>query len=307
MNDITELLIRRGSLVVFVMVFLEQMGLPVPAAPLLLLAGSLSVTGQFNLVWGFLLVILACLLGDGFWFQLGRYRGNSVLGFLCRLSLEPDSCVRRTNNMFIRHGLRAVVVAKFVPGLSTLAPPLAGMSGVKASRFLAADALGSLLYAGAFMLAGRLFSHQIQKIIDSLESIGKGAILVLGGALLIYLGYKYWQRQRILRELRMARITAAELRHKQTAGEPLVIIDLRPRLELENEVDTIPGALHLTLDEIDSRHQEIPRDREVIVFCSCPNEVSSARMAMLLRRRGILRVRPLQGGIEAWKELATAN
>ncbi len=302
MNETTQLLIRHGSLVVFLFVFVEQMGIPLPAAPLLLVAGSLSATGQFNLFPGFLLVMLACLLGDGFWFLLGRLRGNLVLGWLCRLALEPDSCVRQTNNMFTRYGLGAVVVAKFVPGLSTLAPPLAGMSGVGAIRFFLADGLGSLLYAAGFMLLGRLFSNQIQQITDALAGIGQSALYLLTGALAIYLGYKYWQRKKILRELHMARITVDELRQKQAAGEPVVILDLRTVLELKRDAVTIPGAMPLRLDELDQRHHEIPRDREIIVYCSCPNEVSSARMAMLLRRRGITRVRPLLGGIAAWRE-----
>ena len=302
MHEITEQLIKHGPLLVFLMVFIEQMGLPIPAAPVLLVAGSLSVTGRFDLPLGFALVVLACLLGDSFWFQLGRRRGHRVLGLLCRVSLEPDSCVRRTQNMFTRYGLRAVLVAKFVPGLSTLAPPLAGMSGVKTGRFLLADGLGSFLYALAFLLPGYLFANQIQEITNALSSIGQGAFYLLAGALLVYLGFKYYKRQKVLRELRMARITVAELRRKQAAGESLIIIDLRPALERNLAADTIPGALHLALDEIDARHHEIPRDREVIVYCACPNEVSSAKMAMLLRRRGIQRVRPLQGGIAAWVE-----
>lgn len=306
MNEITQLLIQHGVLIVFLMVLVEQIGVPVPAAPWLLVAGALSATGQFNLSVGFFLVVLACLLGDGLWYLLGRYRGNRVLGFLCRLSLEPDSCVRRTHNLFTRHGLKAVVVAKFVPGLSTLAPPLAGMSGVSATRFFLADALGSLLYAAVFIFLGRLFSSQIQEITQALDGIGRGAFFMLTGALAVYLAFKYWQRKKILHELHMARITVGELRRKQAAGENVFILDLRPALEVKLDPGTIPGAMHLELAELSHRHHEIPRDREVIVFCSCPNEVTSAKTALLLRQRGVTKVRPLLGGIAAWRELELA-
>ena len=307
MNEITQLLAKHGPLVIFVMVFVEQMGLPLPAAPLLLVAGSLSATGQFSLPGGFVLIVLACVMADGFWFQLGRRRGHRVLGFLCRVSLEPDSCVRRTQNLFTRYGLWAILVAKFVPGLSTLAPPLAGMSGVKAGRFLLADSLGSLFYAAGFLLPGYLFANQIQEITNALAGIGRGAFFLLAGGLLIYVGFKYFQRQNILRQLRMARITVAELRRKQAAGENMVIIELRPMAELKLDGAIIPGAIHLDMAEIDTRHHEIPRDREVVVYCSCPNEVSSARMAASLRRHGIERVRPLLGGITAWMEAHLAT
>jgi membrane protein DedA with SNARE-associated domain/rhodanese-related sulfurtransferase len=303
MHEITRMLIEHGAAVVFLTVFIEQMGVPIPAAPFLLVAGSLAATGEFPWLGGFWTIVLACLLADSFWFQLGRHRGGQVLGLVCRLSMEPDSCVRKTHNIFTRYGLGAVLVAKFVPGLSMVAPPLAGMSGVSFVRFLLADTAGSIFYAGTFLLLGYGFSGQIQEIIAALDSVGRGALLLLLGGLLVYVGFKYWQRQKILRELRMARITVAELREKQAAGEALVILDLRSHVERKHDPACIPGAIALGLDELDHRHHEIPRDREVVIYCSCPNEISSARMANQLRSRGITRVRPLLGGIAAWREL----
>src|ERR1017187_6796431 len=125
MNEATLFLIRYGPLLVFTVMFLDQMGVPLPAVPLLLAAGALSATGKFSPLLGLGITVLACLLADTFWFYLGRHRGHRVLGLLCRISLEPDSCVRRTQNVFTRYGLRGVLVAKFLPGLSTVAPPLA--------------------------------------------------------------------------------------------------------------------------------------------------------------------------------------
>jgi membrane protein DedA with SNARE-associated domain/rhodanese-related sulfurtransferase len=303
MTEASRFLTHYGAATLFAAVFLEQMGLPLPVVPLLLAAGALSSTGQFNLLTGFGLTVLACLIADTLWFYLGRYRGHRVLGLLCRISLEPDSCVRRTQNVFTRHGLRGVVVAKFVPGLSTVAPPLAGMAGVGIGRFLLADGLGAVLYGGGFLFLGYLFSSQIQQLAAALGSVGGGLLRLVIGLGVIYVGFKYWQRQRILRELRMARITVAELRQKQAAGEPLVILDLRSGAELERDPSLIPGAIRFRVEDIEHRHHEIPRDREVVAYCSCPNEVSSARVALLLRRKGVTRVRPLLGGIDAWRDL----
>ena len=303
MNETTQFLVRHGPSLVFAAVFLEQMGLPLPVIPLLLAAGALSATGQFSALLGVAITLLACLIADTIWFYLGRYRGHRVLGLLCRISLEPDSCVRRTQNVYTRYGLRGLVVSKFVPGLGTVAPPLAGMSGVKIGPFLLADGLGSLLYGGSFIFLGNVFSNQIQQLAAALGSVGGGLLKLVIGLGVIYIGFKYWQRQRILRELRMARITAADLRRKQCAGEEVMIIDLRPGEDLTLDPYLIPGAIHLAVEEVEHRHQEIPRDREIIVYCSCPNEVSSARVALKLQRKGITRVRPLLGGIDAWRGL----
>jgi len=193
-------------------------------------------------------------------------------------------------------------VAKFVPGLSTLAPPLAGNAGVSTARFVFFDGLGSLLYGGCFILLGVLFSRQLEQIINALTGLGHGALGVIAGLAALYLGVKYFQRQRLLKELRMARITVDELYQKQEAGENLFVLDLRSQLELEQDPLLIRGAFHMTMEEVHLRHQDIPRDRDIILYCSCPNEVSSARIALELHRKGISRVRPLLGGIDIWRE-----
>lgn len=302
MTGTSEFLVKHGAPVLLAAVFVEQMGLPLPSLPWMLAAGALAATGQFNLALGIFLVVLACVVADMFWFYLGRRRGRQVMGFLCRITIEPDSCVRRTENMFTRYGLWGVLVAKFVPGLNTMAPPLAGMSGVNAGRFVVTDGIGALLYGSCFIGLGFLFKNEIEKIAAAMASIGGSALMLLLGLVALYLAYKYWRRRLVLRELRMARITAAELREKQAAGENLVILDLRSSAEYARDPDLILGARHVGVSEVEKRYQEIPRDRDVIVYCSCPNEVTAARVALLLRRKGFTRVRPLLGGIDAWRE-----
>ncbi|MGO8766460.1 MAG: VTT domain-containing protein [Limisphaerales bacterium] len=302
MNETPDFLVRHGATVLFAALFVEQVGIPLPALPWLLAAGALAAAGKMNWAVALSAATIGSLLADLIWFYLGRYRGQRVLNLLCRISLEPDSCVRRTENLFTRYGMPGVMVAKFVPGLSTLVPPLAGNAGVSTSRFILFDGLGSLLYGGGFILLGAFFSRQLNQIIHALASLGDSALGVLAGLAVLYIGLKYFQRQQLLRKLRIARISVDELHEKLEAGENPIILDLRSKLELERDPSFIRGALHMTMDEVQHRHQEIPRDRDIILYCSCPNEVSSARAALQLHRKGISRVRPLLGGLDAWRD-----
>ena len=302
MDQILGNLARHGALILFAVVFVEQMGLPVPAMPFLMAAGVLAGAGKLNI--GLLAVVstVGSLLADSVWFHLGRRRGNSILKLLCRISLEPDTCVRRTEDVFSRYGMKAVLVGKFVPGVGTVAPPLAGIFGVSLPRFLAYDGLASLLYTGCFLLIGFFFSNQLKPVLEGLGRMGQGAVVVILLSLVIYIGWKHLERQRVLRELRIARITVDELRRMQEAGEDIFLVDLRSEVDLQLDPVVIAGALHFFPKEVESRHQEIPRDRDIVLYCSCPNEATAARVALLLRKRGITRVRPLLGGIDAWRE-----
>ena len=303
MTQTTQFLIDHGLPLVFAAVFVEQMGLPLPALPWLLAAGALSATGEFNLPLGLAAAVIACLVADAIWFYLGRHRGSRVLSLLCRISLEPDSCVRRTQDLFSKYGMRGVLLSKFLPGMSTVAPPLAGMSGIGLGRFLFVDGVGSLLYGGCLLGLGFAFSRQIDEIGAAITQIGGSSLGLIIGLVALYVAYKYLQRQRLLRSLRMARITVGELRQKLDSGEAPLIFDLRSSAAVEQDPIFIQGAIHLRMEDIDQRAHEFPRDRDIIVYCSCPNEVSSARVALRLQRRGFSRVRPLLGGIDAWREL----
>jgi membrane protein DedA with SNARE-associated domain/rhodanese-related sulfurtransferase len=297
-----QFLIDHGGPVLFAIILLDEFGLPMPAAPFLLAAGALIAKDQLSPFLAFSLTLIACFIADSTWFYLGRSRGNRVLRFLCRISLEPDSCVSRTQNLFDRYGMRAVLIAKFMPGLSAVVAPMAGISGINFFRFLFFDGIGSTLYLGSYLLLGVLFSNQLEKVITAIAGFGTSAFGFATLVAVAYLIFKYIQRYRLLRELRGDRITVDELQQKIQAGQNLVLLDLRSKAALEQDPSIIPGALHMTLDEVEHRRQEIPRDREIIVYCSCPNEVSSARVAVLLRRKGISRVRPLLGGIDAWRD-----
>lgn len=299
MSGLIEFLIAYGLPLLFLAILLEQLGLPLPAVPWLLAVGSLSANAKFSAPAGIAVAAIACLIADLTWFYLGRNHGNRLLGLLCRISLEPDSCVRRTENAFTRYGLRTLLVSKFIPGLNTVAAPLAGASKVSARRFLLFDATGSIFYASCYILLGYFFRNQIEQIVAALTGVGRGALLLLVGLIAAYLGFKLWRRQLLLRELRMTRITVAELRQKLDSGENPLIFDLRA--DPGGEELIIPGAVRISMDEL-GKSTDIPRDRDIIVYCACPNEVSAARVALKLRQKGFTRVRPLKGGIEAWRE-----
>jgi membrane protein DedA with SNARE-associated domain/rhodanese-related sulfurtransferase len=305
LDELTQFLIRHGGLVVFAIVFAEQVGLPIPAFPILLAAGALAGAGKMNLALAIVLAFMACLMGDLLWYYLGRHRGAKVLGLLCRISLEPDSCVRRTEEFFLRHGTRSLVFAKFLPGLSTVTPALAGLFGVKVERFMLYDGLGAFLWVAAATVPGYLFSDQLESMAAQAGRLGSSVVGLLMGVVALYVAFKYVNRQRVLRELRIARISVDELKEMMDKGPQPVIVDLRPLLPAEVERISIPGALRMSVEELERRHHEIPRDRDVVLYCACPNEATAARMALLLRKNGITRVRPLAGGVEAWHASAS--
>src|SRR5262245_313689 len=265
LEQAADFLIRHGYAVLFGWVLLEQMGLPIPAAPLLIAAGALARAGKINLTLALALAFIAVILADLFWYALGRYRGARILKLLCRITLEPDSCVRRTENLFVRHGVHSLLVAKFIPGLNTAAPTLAGIFRMPARRFLSFASLGALLWVVTITSLGLIFSDQLEQIA---VRWGGWLVAVLAGGLAAYVLWKFIQRQRFLRRLRVARITPKELMDKLTDGENISIVDLRQTMDIEAFPQMIPGSLRIAMEEIEERHEEIPRDRDVVLYCS---------------------------------------
>jgi membrane protein DedA with SNARE-associated domain len=265
LEQAADFLIRHGYVVLFGWVLLEQLGLPIPAAPLLIAAGALARAGKMNLPFAVALAFIAVILADLFWYSLGRYRGGRILKLLCRISLEPDSCVRRTENLFVRHGVRSLLVAKFIPGLNTAAPSLAGVFRMPVRRFLIFDSLGGFLWVVSVMSLGLMLGDQLERIA---LRWGGWLVAVLAGSLAAYVLWKFILRRRFLRRLRIARITPKELMDKLTAGENLSIVDLRQPMDIEAFPQMIPGALRIAMEEIEERHGEIPRDRDVVLYCS---------------------------------------
>ena len=298
-----HILLIYGYLLLFAWVLVEQLGVPLPATPVLLAAGALSAEHELNFVLALLAGLAASLTADSAWFLIGRRYGHRVLRILCKLSLEPTVCVRRTQNSFGRRRAITIMIAKFVPGLATLAPPVAGQNGMAFGSFLLFDAIGATAWLGALLAAGRFFGDLLQRNSSLLDWAGRfsGALLVLG--ILGFLVARIVRRRRILRKLIEARLEPEELKRQLDAGEPVYIVDLRHPLEVLPDPFTLPGARHFSPDTLAERHHEIPRDRDIVLFCTCPSEATAAKTAMTLHKLGIERVRPLRGGYDEWKRL----
>jgi membrane protein DedA with SNARE-associated domain len=268
MHRILEFLLHHGYMVVLGWVFTEQLGIPLPSMPLLLAAGALAGSGQLNFFACLFYAMLGCVAADSIWYQLGRRKGIRILQLLCRISLEPDSCVRRTEGIFSKQGARSLLVAKFIPGLGAVTPPLAGIFHMRPRRFVSFDACGSLLWAGSFLGLGYIFSGEIERIAEHLGLVGSRLLTVGVACLTAYITYKFIMRQRFLRELRIARITVEELKEKLDSGEELVIVDLRHSVDFEADPELIPGALHMEAKDLEEKNDQLPRDREVILYCT---------------------------------------
>jgi membrane protein DedA with SNARE-associated domain len=266
MGPIVQFVIQHGYALLFVWLLAEQAALPVPSIPLLLACGALAGTGRLDARLVLFYGLLACLAADTVWFQLGRRRGAKLLHFICRIALEPDSCVRQTENAFLKYGMRSLLVAKFVPGLNAVAAPLAGSSGARLGRFLLFDGLGSLIWISTFVSAGYVFRGQLETAADYAMRTGSGLVFVLLGLLAAWLGWKFAQRRRFIKKLAGDRITAEDLHNRLQAGEEVLIVDVRSGLP--QDTVGIPGAVRISVEDLAARHWEIPRDREIILFCS---------------------------------------
>jgi len=268
MHAVIPFLLRHGYWVLVLNVFAEGIGLPVPSFPVLLGMGALAGLGNFSIWISLGLAVAAAECSDLIWFRLGRVRGHSILNLLCRVSLEPDSCVSNTKSLFGRLGARALLICKFVPGLGATAAPLAGLTRMNPWKFLAADAAGAALWSATYLAAGYVFRNQLEDAAEQAGRAGSWLLLILASALAAYVGLKYYQRRRFIRDLRVARITPEELMEMITSGTDVAVVDLRHELEVEHDNVKLPGAIQMTLDQLEARHNEIPRDRDVILYCT---------------------------------------
>jgi len=267
-TEITQFLVRHGYSVIFFWVLAEQAGIPFPSLPLLLSAGALSAEGKISFTVLLLLTFSGAFLSDLMWYQLGRTQGGRILNLLCRISLEPDSCVKNTENLFMKRGANSLLVSKFLPGLNTVAQPMAGIVRLSWLKFLCYDVCGTLFWAGSILLVGRIFHHQVEDILGLLRRSGASLLLIVLLAAAAWIGFKYIQRRRFIRKLRISRIAPEELRDEIESGRPLVVVDLRNEFALDDDSVQIPGALRLTPEELEARHEEIPRDRDIILYCT---------------------------------------
>lgn len=306
MDTLNHLFAQHGLLAVALAVLLEQLGAPLPSTPVLLLAGVEAAHQAGFGAQAFAVATVAALAANGLWFWAGRRLGRRVLSTLCLISISPDSCVRQNEASFAHRGVLTLVLAKFVPGLSILAPPLAGALGMPMRRFLGWNLLGSALWAGVGIGGGWLFHAQIDAVLQALSRLGGVALALAGGALLLYLAWRFWRRARLKAELgRLERLAPQELAALIAQKQSVLVLDVRAPLPGVT-MTRIPGARHFDLARPqDSPLADWPEGMELVTYCACPADASAAKAAQWLQQQG-RRVRVLRGGIEAWHKAGLA-
>ena len=268
MEEAIQFLIRHGLVALFVIMLADQLALPVPMDIFLLAAGGMVGTGTIAFLPTVATLLAAGVLGNALWYWLGRRHGNRILKFLCRISVEPDSCVRRTENLFTRYGVKALLVAKFVPGLNTVAAPLAGVSKVPFPRYLVFNTLGLLFWILPYLVLGMIFRHQLEAVAAWGARMGSSLAWILAAAAAGYFLFKFVRRWQLFRVLRMARVTPDEVKAMLDRNDPVVVVDLRPPIAVRALPVSIRGAVHMTPEEVEKRHGELPRDRDIVLFCA---------------------------------------
>ena len=268
MNEVLAAVIAHGEIFLFFYVLADQLGVPVPAAPVLIAAGGLAAAGRLSLAGAVGLGVLATLIADLAWYAAGRVRGGRVLGLLCSISLEPDSCVRQTENAFLRYGVRFLLFAKFVPALGTVGPPLAGAAGVGVLRFSLYSVSGASLWIGAWTALGYGAGEAVERVVARAGQLGLAVAVTLTVVVVGHVVGKFVQRRRFLRSLRIARISPEELGRRLATGDKPIIVDLRTPVDVRLTPYALPGAIRLAVEELEQGRVELPRDRDVVVYCS---------------------------------------
>lgn len=299
MSQLSLLIQNYGVLLVFGTVLLEQFGLPIPAFPILVVAGAMAMEGGASWQLCLLAVLLACLICDYFWFRAGRYYGKRVLRLLCRISLSPDSCVNQTEDRFRRYGPKSLLVSKFIPGFNAIAAPMSGALGTRTPQFLGFASTGALLWGGTGIAVGAIFHDSVDRVLATLETMGSTALMVLGALLALFVAYKYVERRRHRATLAVPRIGVLELKALIEGGHDPLIVDARSVTAQALE-SAIPGALLYADCEPGQLMAGLDRDRHIVVYCSCPDDVSAAQVAREFLANGFHRTRPLKGGLDAW-------
>ena len=300
MHHLIELIGQYGVFLVFAWVLLEQAGIPIPAYPVLMVAGSLAAVGQLSMPLLVLVTVLACLIADTGWYLAGNRYGGRVLRTICRLSLTPDSCVTQTESVFDRWGPRSLIVAKFVPGFASVATAMAGATRVSRGAFLAYDAAGSAIWGGLGLALGWMFAPAVETMLVTLQSFGRWGLMLIAGAVALFVARKAWNRVSFRRQLVMKRLSLAELAALRGGTQPVVFVDVRQRKLWEQ--DHIPGAVVYDADEWTHARQSPHRDAAIVVYCDCPAEASAVIVSKALRAKGFKTVHALGGGLQAWRD-----
>jgi membrane protein DedA with SNARE-associated domain/rhodanese-related sulfurtransferase len=307
MSSLLGLLEHHTYSVIFAWVLVEQGGLPIPSVPLMLAAGTMSAAHRLHVAYAIPVVMLACVISDSMWYFLGKHFGSRVLDILCRFSLEAATCVTRTEGHVSKRGALTLLFAKFVPGLSTMAAPIAGQAKISYSRFLAYDMAGTVIWAGTWLFAGRFFGDLAKRSSDFFGLLEHFAVVLVVAMVLAVVVYRLVKKRQFQTELRGLRLEPAQLMamisdaEREGLDRPF-IVDLRHPLDVLSDPLVLPGALRIGPEDLKLRKEMIPIDRDIVLYCTCPSEETSAKVALELRKMGVRRVRPLRGGLQGWKD-----
>ena len=302
--DLIDLVTRWGVPLVIAAVLLEQGGLPLPAAPLMVVAGALAGAGTLRPEHVLAAALVGCLIADHLWFAIGRRAGRKVLGTICKLSLSPDTCVRQTDDLVARHGLSLLAVAKFIPGVSAVAIPTVAAMGIPWRRFIVFDGIGALLWSGAYIGAGMIFSREVTRLLDSMSVIGGYAVLIVAVLVILYISLKVLHRMSLKRLHRLVRISPSEVSELIEQDPHLVIVDARSEVARAEDPRVLPRSVMLGNRAVEEVLSEHSKHQMVVTFCTCPSEASAALLAEQLLKSGYLRVRVLTGGTDALHALS---
>jgi membrane protein DedA with SNARE-associated domain/rhodanese-related sulfurtransferase len=301
MEHLIALLQQYGLGFVFVNVLALQAGLPLPAYPTLIVAGTLAAMGG-SPAWQVLGVgVVAALIADSGWYMTGRRFGLRILSTLCRVSLSQDTCVRQTESIFQRFGPSSMLFAKFVPGFASVATALAGALRLNYFKFLAFDAGGAALWCGVAIALGYVFSNAIGNVMEWLNTLGHYGVMIVVAGFVAWIAFKWLRRYQFIKQLRMDRVSVDELRDLIDQQKVQALVDVRSAIT-QAATGRIPGARTIDMQNIAAGFKGVPVDGEVILYCACPNEATAVKVAQKLQKLGFKRIRPLHGGIDAWIE-----
>ena len=270
MSELLSLIARHGYLIIFVVVFMESIGLPLPAALALVAGGAAVASGSLHALTLLLSVVAAMLLGDSLLYVLGNRTGWALLGFLCRVSNNPETCILRSAESFYKRGRAAVVVAKFIPGVNAMAAPLAGSMKMPFEQFLALDLIGAASYALAYGGIGFLFRDFLAAIIRGFQTAGHAVELVALAAFLAYVVYRSWlyRRHRMYRVVPRVQVFELAKLLQSASGERIVVADVRSHGYYDSGAMRIRGSIRIEPNNLSAAIAALPKDKDLYLYCT---------------------------------------
>lgn len=270
MNNLLSMMAQHGYALTFAVLLAEAMGFPFPAAIALVAAGAATASHTLSGTGVVFAAMIALMIGDIAQFWLGRYTGWALLGFLCRLSMNPETCMLRSAESFYKRGKATLVIAKFVPGINTMAAPLAGSMKMRFWQFLRLDFAGALLYSVTYLLVGFVSRDFLAATLNSFHAAGRVMEVILTSALLMYVLYRIAQALKNREYNVVPRVQAQELAARLAAGEAdrVQIVDVRSHGYYDVGAERILGSVRIEPNNLDEELKNLPKDKDLYLYCT---------------------------------------